>query len=183
MTSVHTILVLSAAFLAVFCQASVPWFRSLLGVQIDLLPALMVYTGLSGGLTTVCLLALAGGLWQDSLSANPLGLSVLPLFVVGIAVYSGREVVLRDQTFARWTLGLGASIAAPVLSLLLLLSSGRTPLLGWGTLWQLAVMGLAGGFATPLVFWLLAWLQTHLSHGRVAATSFRHDREIRRGRG
>lgn len=183
MNPVHTLLVLGAAFIAVFCQASFSFFRAVLGAQIDLLPPLMVYASLSGGMTTVSLLALAGGLWQDSLSANPLGLSVLPLFAVGIAIYSGRDLILKEQTFARWMLGIGASAAVPLISLLLLLSTGRNPLLGWGTLWQLLVMSLAGGCATPALFWLLAWLRNNLIHGRVANTSFRPDREIRRGRG
>ena len=50
-----------------------------LGAQIDLLPALMVYAALNAGLPTVALLAVFGGLWFDTLSANPLGISILPL--------------------------------------------------------------------------------------------------------
>ena len=46
----------------------------------------MVYAGLSTGITTVALLALCGGLWFDSLSANPLGVTMLPLFVIGLAI-------------------------------------------------------------------------------------------------
>ncbi len=47
--------------------------------------------------------AVAGGLWFDSLSANPLGVSVLPLFAVGLCVHLAREFVLRDQpAMPRW---------------------------------------------------------------------------------
>ena len=42
-----------------------------------------------------------GGLWFDSLSANPLGVSVLPLFLVGLAIHLNRELILRDQAFAQ----------------------------------------------------------------------------------
>ena len=83
MNWLQTVLVLGAAFLAVFWEAAFGGVRHLLGAQVDLLPPLMVYASLCTGLTTVTLLALCGGLWFDSLSANPLGVTVLPLFAVG----------------------------------------------------------------------------------------------------
>jgi hypothetical protein len=43
----------------------------------------MIYASLSSGFATVALIAVLGGLWFDSLSANPLGVSVLPLLVIG----------------------------------------------------------------------------------------------------
>ena len=115
-------------------------------------------------MTTVTLLALCGGLWFDSLSANPLGVTVLPLFAIGLAIHLKRELILRDQTFAQLVLGLGASAAAPVLTLLLLLTMGRAPLLGWGTLWQLVVLSVGGAIATPICFELFGWLQRTLVH-------------------
>ena len=108
-----------------FWEAAFSGVRHLLGAQIDLLPPLMVYAGLCTGLTTVTLLALCGGLWFDSLSANPLGVTVLPLFAIGLAIHLKRELILRDQTFAQLVLGLGASAGAPVLTLLLLLTMGQ----------------------------------------------------------
>src|SRR5258706_10846770 len=97
MTLLTTIFILGAAFLAVFWQAAFNGVRHLLGAQIDLLPALMVYASLYGGFTTVVLLAVLGGLWFDSLSANPLGVSVLPLFIIGVSIYASRELILRTQ--------------------------------------------------------------------------------------
>lgn len=182
MTWLNTISVLAAAFLAIFWEAAFPGLRHLLGAQIDLLPALMVYAALATNLITVCLVAACGGLWFDSLSANPLGISVLPLFVLGLAIYSGREVVLRHQAFAQFVLGLIMSLAVPMLTLGLLLTAGHPPLLGWGTLWQLIVMTLGGGAATPIVFILFEWLERVLAHSQPAQSSFRPDREIRRGR-
>ena len=134
------------------------------------------------GLCTVTLLAVLGGLWFDSLSANPLGVTVLPLFAIGLAIHLNRELILRDQTFAQFVLGLGASLAMPVLTILLLLTMGRAPLLGWGTLWQLAVLSAGGAIATPICFALFGWLQRALVHRSDGETSFRPDREIRRGR-
>jgi rod shape-determining protein MreD len=182
MTWLDTFFVLAAAFLAVFWESAFHGVRAVLGAQVDLLPALMVYAALRTGLVSVALLAFLGGLWFDSLSANPLGVTVLPLFLVGLGIHTGRELILRDQTFAQMVLGLGASAATPVLTLLLLLTLGRAPLIGWGTLWQLIVMSVGGAVATPICFALFGWLQRAFFHSRVTETSFRPDREIRRGR-
>jgi cell shape-determining protein MreD len=177
-----TILLLAMTFVAVFWEAAFGGMRQALGAQIDLLPPLMVYAALCTGLTSVCLVSFLGGLWFDSLSANPLGISVLPLFVIGLVIYIIRELILKDQLFAQVVLGLAASAATPLLALVLLLTTGHAPLLGWGTLWQLAVMSAGGALATPVLFVLFDWLHRSLAHARIAESSFRPDREIRRGR-
>lgn len=183
MTWPTSIFVLLAAFLAVFWQAAFNGLRHFLGAQIDLLPALMVYAGLTTGMVTVASLAFLGGLWFDSLSANPLGVSVLPLFVIGFVIHLSRELILREQAFAQFVLGLGASAAVPALTLVVLLTMGHTPLLGWGSLWQWIVMALGGAVATPVCFELFGWLHRALIHSSGAvSSSFRPDREIRRGK-
>jgi cell shape-determining protein MreD len=182
MSWLHTVLVLGIAFLGVFWESAFSGLRHLIGAQVHLLPALMVYAALCTDLTTVTLLAVLGGLWFDSLSANPLGVSMLPLFLVGLAIHVKRDLIVRDQTFAQATLGLASSLAAPLLTLLVLLSKRQTPLLGWGTLWQLIVMGVGGAIATPICFELFGWLDRTLMHPRAEQSSFRADREIRRGR-
>ena len=178
-----TILILLGAFLAAFWEAAFNGVRNLLGAQIDLLPALMVYASLNAGLATISALALLGGLWFDSLSTNPLGVSVLPLFAVGLLIHLTRDLIMREQTFAQFTLGLGGSLLAPASVLLLLLTTGHEPLFGWGTLWQLLVMGLGGALATPLIFEVFGWLERVLGYEGPSEPSFRADREIHRGRG
>ncbi len=177
-----TLFILAAAFLAVFWAAAFQGARHVLGVQIDLLPSLMVYTALCTNLPTVCLLACLGGLWFDALSANPLGISILPLFAVGFAIHLWRDLILRDQPFAQTILGLAAGGATPILALLLLLTIGRAPQLGWGSLWQLIVLSAGGALATPVCFFLFEWLHKTLIHSPIVESSFRPDREIRRGR-
>lgn len=182
MTWLKTMLVLGAAFLAVFWEAAFNGFRHLFGVQVDLLPALIVYASLQTSLGTLALLALTGGLLFDSLSANPLGISCLPLLLVGLGLHLKRDLILRTQPFAQAVLGMLASGAVPALTLFLLLSTGKNPLFGWGTLWQLTFMTVVGGGLTPLVFILFDWLERALGYSRSPETSFRPDREIRRGR-
>jgi cell shape-determining protein MreD len=182
MSWLHTFLVLAVAFLAVFLQATFNGLRNLLGAQIDLLPSLVVYTALSSGLTTLGLVAVCAGLWFDSLSANPLGISVLPLFFIGFLIQRYRGLILRDQLYAQWVLGLGASAAAPVLTLLLLLNTETRPLIGWFSLWQWLVMAATGAAVTPLWFQFFDRLTQALSYRPLGESSFRPDREIKRGR-
>jgi len=179
MSPLNSFLILLTAFVVVFVQSA---FTGLFGVQIDLLPALMVYATLTAGMPTIAALALCGGLWFDSLSANPLGISVLPLAAIGYVISLRGDLILRDQAFAQLVIGLLASFGAPALALLLMLTAGMNPLIGWGTLWQLFVMTLVGGVATPVLFWLFGKLTHTFGYHEISTPSFRPDREIRRGR-
>src|SRR4051794_19006145 len=152
MSALNTIFILVVAFVAVFLEASFDGLRRLLSVQVDLLPGLMVYASLSAGITTISLMAVLGGLWFDSLSANPLGVSILPLFLIGFTVRQLRHLILRDQTYAQLVLGFSASGFAPVLTIILLFSCGTEPLIGWGFAWQWFVMTVLGGLLVPLYF-------------------------------
>lgn len=178
----QSVLILSLAFLVVFAEATLSAPREYLGAQIDLLPALMVYAALKADIVTIALLAVMGGLWFDSLSANPLGVTILPLMVVGFPIYLRRELILRDLPFAQFVLGAAASAFVPAGVVLLLLNGGRPPLLGWGSLWQWAVMTAGGAAATPVIFALFDWGGRALGYQRRVETSFRPDREIRRGK-
>ncbi len=182
MNTLNSILILLVAFLAVFCESAFGGIRNLIGAQIDLLPALVVYAALSAGMPTITLVSVLGGLFFDSLSANPLGISVLPLFLVGFAIYTQRELILRDQLFAQTVLGLSASAFVPATTLLLLLTGGHAPSLTWVRLWQWLVMSVGGMIATPALFLLFDWFDRAFSYRRAMETSFRPDREIRRSR-
>lgn len=182
MNWLNSILILLAAFIAVYVEAAFNGVRHLLGAQIDLLPALVVYASLSSDVVTVTLVAVLGGLWFDTLSNNPLGISMLPLFLVGFVISLRRELILREQYFARFVLGLCASAAVPAMTVLLLLSGRQSPVLGWGTIWQWIVMTIGGAVLTPLIFVLFDGLNRALSYRPVTESSFRPDREIRRGR-
>ncbi len=178
----NTIAILAVAYLAVFFQATFNEMRTLLGVQVDLLPSLMVYASLSGNIVTVLLLAVLGGLWFDSLSMNPLGTSVLPLFLLGLLFQRSREFILREQPFAQWILGACAGAAVPLLSVLFLLNTNVQPLVSWLSLWQWMVLAAVSGLMTPVWFFCFDWIGTALNYTAVGETSFRPDRQIKRGR-
>jgi len=180
MNLLNSILILAIAFVAVFLQATFPLTRNLFGVQIDLLPALMVCAALTANLFTVALLAIFGGLWFDSLSANPFGISVLPLFIIGFLISRYHDLILRELPFAQLFIGAAASAFAPAMTALFLLTGENQPLIGWGSLWQWLVMAAAGAVATPALFSLLQLCDHALGYQIKTETSFRSDREIMR---
>jgi len=182
MTVLPNLLILLAALLAVFAQSAFTGLRAILGAQVDLLPALMVYTALTASPFMMIALAVLGGMFFDALSVNPLGTSVLPLLLVGFLIQIRRDLLLREQTYAQVVIGFLASAGAPLIAVLILLTLGKSPLLGWGSLWQWTVMSVGGAVATPLFFLLFDRLNHALGYQPVVETSFRADREIRRGR-
>ncbi len=183
MIALNSIFILLAAFVAIYLQSSVDVFRNIFGAQLNLLPALIVYASLTCDIITVALLAALGGLLFDSLSINPLGISIAPLFLIGFAAHRYNGLLLREQIFAQFAFGTAASLLSPLLTLLMLFTGNRNPLAGWGTLWQLFVLGLGGGLATPIIFWLLDSLGRAVNYQPVSQTTFRDDREIKRNRG
>ncbi len=182
MNFLKPILILSFAYLAVFGEAVLGAPRQLLGAQVDLLPVLMIYAALNADIVTVSLLAVLGGMWFDSLSANPLGVTILPLMAVGFPVYLQRDLIVRGLPFAQFVLGAAASAIVPALTLLILLNGGKQPLIGWGTLWQWIVMTAGGAVAAPVIFSLFEWFSHAFGYKVRTEVSFRLDREIHRGR-
>jgi rod shape-determining protein MreD len=182
MNALNTSLILLAAMLAVFLESALDGSRSILGAQVDLLPALMVYAGLKSGWGTISVLALTGGLAFDTLSSNPLGISVLPLFAVGYIICARRELILKDEMLAQLTLGLFASAAVPLMTLVMLSGTRVSPAIGWYSVAQWLVMSLGGALATPVCFWTMDALLRALNYRPESESSFRPDREIRRGR-
>ena len=183
MNALNPIIILLAAYLAVYFQSSFDLFRNIFGAQINLLPALMVYTSLTMGIFSVALFSIVSGLLFDSLSANSLGISVVPLFIIGFAAHRFHGLLLREQPHAQFSFGAAASLLMPLLTLLFLFNGEGSPLFGWGTMWQMLVMGLGGGMATPVCFRILDWVSGALNYQPIAQTSFRADRQIKRNRG
>jgi cell shape-determining protein MreD len=178
----ESFLLLAVAFALVFLQSTVTVLRDAVGAQIDLLPSLVVYVSLSRGVPTLTLLAVAGGLWFDTLSANPVGVSVLPLFLAGFVIQRSRGMILRDQAYAQFVLGAGATAAVAAGTVLLLVNAGAKPLLSWFSLWQWIVLSVAGGAMTPWWFVVFDRLHHWLTYRAEGGSSFRTDREIKRGR-
>ncbi len=182
MTWLTSAALLGLAFLAVFAESYFRGLRNLLGAQIDLLPGLMACAALTAGLPSVVALSLLGGIWFDSLSANPPGISVLPLLLPGLVIHHYRGLILRDRFYPQFLIGLGVSAAVPLLTVLSLLGAGAEPLVGWWSLWQWMVVALGGAVFTPACFALLQWFNRAFNYRPAPESSFRSDRELDRGR-
>ncbi|MBI1841681.1 MAG: hypothetical protein HYR88_12635 [Verrucomicrobia bacterium] len=182
MNSINACLVLSATLIVVFLQSTAVGFRNIVGAQPDLLPSLVVYATLTSGLGLGTVTALCGGLCFDALSHNPLGISIGPLFAVALVIERYRGLILRDQSYAQFITGVAAGAAAPALTLLLLLNTDRTPLVGWSSLWQWGMVALVSGVFTPAWFLLFGWLAGLLSYETMPDPATPSNRQIKRGR-
>ena len=176
------IFLFATAYLTVFVTAQLGEIRALLGSQIDLLPALIVYAALRTSPILIASLAIWGGLLFDTLSANPLGISIHPLLLIGLVIHHRKELILRDQLYAQFILGAAASAAAPLITLALLMATGQEPLVGWGSIWQMIIQGVAGGCCTPVCFRFFDRIHRAFNYQPLPENSFRPDREIKRGR-
>ncbi len=182
MKRLSLVILVIPTLLAVFVGAAVNTPRQWLGGQVNLLAPLIVYAALEADVTTVALVAVLGGLAMDSLSANPLGASVLPLFWIGLALMWRRDVLLRELSYAQFVLGTVAGVLAPAMTCLLLFTVGERPLVGWSSLFQWILLAPGSGVLTPPCFWLLTWLSRRLTYQPIITPAFRSDHEMKRGR-
>ncbi|MBI3192455.1 MAG: hypothetical protein HYZ36_07305, partial [Pedosphaera parvula] len=65
---------------------------------------------------------------------------------------------------------------------ILLLSAGHRPLIGWGSLWQWLVMAAGGAACTPLFHQLFHRLRRVFNYQSLPESTFHGNREIKRGR-
>ncbi len=168
MNRFHLIALPLVALLSLHVESLLAWPRALIGAQIATLPALIIFAAMRSNFPALLTVILLGALWRDALSADPLGLSLLPLTAVGVAVYSNRQIIVADQFYARFMVGAIAGAAVPLLMLLQLFTLGREPLAGWFFAWQLAVMSVGSGLLVPLYFRLFDWLEHTFVHPAAA---------------
>lgn len=174
--------ILLVAYLVVFAESRISFLRVALGTQIDLLPPLLAYAGLTASLPTIAIVSIAAGFWFDSLSANPFGISIVPLALAGFAIHSFRGILVRRDLSIQYLAGLGAATGVPLATLTLLALAGETPLSGGWFAWRwLAGASLSAAF-TPLFFALFERGQRLFSYQPEPSVAFRPDREIDRGR-
>jgi rod shape-determining protein MreD len=183
MNWLHIGFIMAAAYLAVFVESSWNFPRNVLGVQLDVLPALMVYTALTNNIFVTAGLALFGGLCFDSVSANPLGISVLPLLIIGFVIDRSREFLVRESVYMQAAMGASATAGHLLLTLFFLMNLRVAPPVGWGTLWQLIVLAAGGAVAAPCFFALFDRVYRAFDYQPAPESSFRTDREIKRGKG
>lgn len=182
MSGTLLIILLACAYFAVFVEARFDIIRLGLKCQLDLLPPLMVFASLKLGLVAVVALSVFGGLLLDSISQNPLGVTTISLFLTGWLIHANKGLLLREERYAQFVLGMAASVAVPVISLTLLANLFEGIIFSGGLLWSLLVNGIAGGILAPLLCRLLEKLERAFSYQEDPMSTWRTDREIKRGR-
>ncbi len=120
MNWVHPLSLVIATWLVAFGQSWFTGVRAVTHVQVDLMPALVVYAALHTGFPVTLGIAVLGGLGVDALSSGPFGLSVAPLAVLGAVLQWRRDVLLRDSPWAQAALGSVATVAVAGVTLVLL---------------------------------------------------------------
>lgn len=158
MKAFFTFTILLTALVGIFLESACQISRNLTGAQIDPLPALMIVTALRAPVFAITALAIMGSLWQSSLSSDPLGISMLPLFALGMLVHLNIKGISHHQIGSRFALGAIAGALIPILTLCLLLLSGQKPMIGLYSLWQWAVGIIGNGLFALGFFPWLKWL-------------------------
>jgi hypothetical protein len=182
MNRVPITLLFLATWLAVFGQTQFPALAGSLGIPLDLRPALIVYAALSHGLPTVLGIAVITSLGTDALSANPIGVSLVPCFVLGLVLNLRRHLLLREQGYAQMWLGLSGGIAIPLMTWGLLLMDDRPAPMGFGVLFRIVLIGFLNAATCPALFVVFDGLRDIFDYKPIPEMGFRKDREIKRGR-
>jgi len=203
MNWVHPTALLLSAWVVAFLQASPWWARWGVGVQPDVLPALVVYTAFNASLATTVGVAVLGGFSYDALSSGPFGASLLPLVWVGVLMHLRRDLILKESAWSQVSLGLVGTLWVIGMSLMLLWVFG--PLVDTGSLppvyysdwraggdagpesgvrwiWQGVLLVSFGALASPLIFRFFGWIDATFNYRPVNVPVSRGDREIQRGR-
>jgi cell shape-determining protein MreD len=182
MNWLSTTLIFFVTWLVVFASTQFAPVSSLIGAPLTLVPAVLVYVALTNHLAVTTALSVFSALGLDALSANRLGVSLLPMFAAAFLIQTRRHVILREQTYAQFWLGAGAGLFIPLATLAILSLGQRQPIVGWPTVWQWLVIALANGLLCPAAFRLFDALRRTFDYQPVVESSFRPDRQIKRGR-
>ncbi len=182
MNHIPAILLVAVLWLAVFAPTQFPVLHGWLGVPLNVVPALLVYTALTHGAVLTTSISVLAALWVDTLSASRFGVSLLPMFAFAFFVQFRSHLILREQRFAQFWLGWAGGILIPFATVGLLQLGQRQPAFTHGTLWQLFVLGLVNAVVCPLVFQLFDHLHRAFNYQPLEPGSFRLDRQIVRGR-
>ena len=182
MNRLPVVLLFVVLWLAVFAQTQFPVLHDWLGTPVSLIPGLLVYAALTHELWLAVLFSVVAALWLDSISASRLGVSILPMFSYTFFIQTRGHLILREQRFAQFWLGLAGGMIVPLATAGILQLGNRQPAFTPSTWWQLLVQGLVNALLCPLLFQFFDELNQAFNYQPVVPQSFRPDRQIVRGR-
>lgn len=144
-------------FLLITCCVFVwgqSWFLThytVVGVKIDCIPCLVLYCALFASWKELFFVCTLAGLLFDSMSLNPLGVTVISLLLPGYLLYCNRKVLLYHSVWVQALLGGAIGIIPPLLTLLQLTGLPVSPLINLGVLFVFIVLGITNAFAAPII--------------------------------
>ncbi len=154
----QTIAMFVASYLAVCLGVACDLPRDWLGTPISLLPALAVYAAIQHSVWGITIVAVFGGLLQDSFSGDPLGVSVAALFALGFTLNRKRDFVMHQLPFARMLLGFLMGAAVTLISFTLACLTTNPAVTGAMVLKTVFLTAFATAILTPITFRIFARL-------------------------
>ncbi len=180
------IVILCLAFISIYVATIFDAPRVWLGAQFEITPLIIAYIALRGTAGEAAFASAFGGLLMDSVSMNPLGVSILPLFLISLVLQSSREIMVVESTYTQFIVGLCTGAAGPIMTIMVLgIVDGPEMLLGWVSFWHLTWLSLPCGILAPFLFKLMDKLNTMVTYPRypqISESMVRGNREIKRGR-
>ncbi|MGC8742470.1 MAG: rod shape-determining protein MreD [Verrucomicrobiia bacterium] len=179
----HTIFLVIIGYLAIALEATLfATIRGFTGINLDPLPAIIACSGLLSPIETIILVSLILGFMFDSISANPLGITAISLAIPGLLIHLGQGILVKKEWQTQFLSGVFAGALQPFISLFLLITMRYKPIFSVDSVFLISISAVICGFITPGVFKFLNWMDTTFNYSRVKTSSFRQDREIKRGR-
>ena len=175
------LLLLFATALILFAQGRGLLTERILGTRIDLLPSLLVHAAWRGGFAVGTAFAAIAGLLLDTLSATPLGTSLVTLVLASLPLHATRELVARERPRVQALAGGCVAAIFHSLSLALLVLLGREPNAGWITVAHLGVLVALNALLSPILFRVFDRLEFHLTYKEIPEEAVREEVEIKRG--
>jgi|YNPNPStandDraft_1061719.scaffolds.fasta_scaffold24930_2 rod shape-determining protein MreD len=174
--------ILLTGFLTVFLEATLDWPRQFLRFQPDILPIIIIYAAIYLSPLSILALSILFGWWLDSFSLNPFGISAFPLTIIGLIMNRFHELILYETTTGQIVLGFFAGFLAPVLAIILMLGHEPAPIVSHYTFLYCLGNGIICGLVLPGIFKLFNLLIKCFAYPEATSSSFRPDREIKRGK-
>ena len=135
------LLAIATILLAGAVQAQLP---TILGLRLELLPAIVVYSALTFRHSRAIALAIIAGFVQDSLSGAPFGLTAIAYGGVAGLITSLRDVLDRDLPWVHMGAGAVASATASLAALCVVGFS-------FGGIGKLLLLAIIAGVVTPII--------------------------------
>lgn len=137
-------------------QTLLPGWGAMGFAKFPLLLGVMIYYALTRGQSTALSVALLAGAFQDLTDLSPLGCTIIPFFLIALAINHYREEVFILHPITHAVFGAAAAMATDLITAILLALMVPGANLGASTAMARSLgSALMGALAVPVVYQLL----------------------------